>query len=78
VSEYIVVIRTFANEPDAEAARETLASAGIRALILRESRPGATPPPGRARPVRLAVGEDDAKEAKALLDAPRSPELPGT
>jgi len=72
VSEYIVVIRTFTNEPDAEAARDALATAGIRSVILRESRPGAAPAPGRARPVRLAVGEDDANQAKALLDASRT------
>ena len=74
MSEMHVVIRSFANEFDAEFARVELEAAGIPVQLLSDGLSGVHPHLQFARGIRLAVPESEAEAALELLDAPPAPD----
>jgi len=64
----IVVLRTFANELEAEIARVVLDAHDIPAFVLRDDAGGMYPSLTFVHGVRLLVRRDDAEEALAVLD----------
>ncbi len=64
-----VVLRTFAQEIDAEMARGHLAAQGITATILRNDLRGLTPLRNKVYGFRLVVLRADQQEAEETLKA---------
>lgn len=73
MSEPMVVIRSYANEFDAELARAEIEAAGIPVQLLSDGLSGVHPHLQFARGIRLAVPESEAEAALELLDAPAEP-----
>jgi hypothetical protein len=74
MTERAIVLRTFANEFEAEVARLHLDAAGIPSKILTDGLGGVHPHLQFARGVRLVVPEslrDEAEEALAVEDGPQ-------
>lgn len=63
-----IVLRTFANELEAELAHAVLDAHGIPSVVVRDDGGGAMPWLQVLHPVRLLVRTDDAAEAARLLD----------
>jgi hypothetical protein len=70
-----VVIRTFANEIEAHVAQAVLDANGIGSNLIRDDAGGMMPWLQWLHPIRLAVREEDSKDAVELLDAPSGPTL---
>ena len=64
------VIRDYVHEMEAHVARSVLEAHEIPAVVLRDDAGGMLPPMHFVYPVRLAVREQDAIRALAILDAP--------
>jgi len=62
------VVRTFANELEAQLAQAVLDAHGIPSAVVRDDAGGAMPWLHFLHPVRLVVRDDDAAEAARLLD----------
>jgi hypothetical protein len=71
----VIILRTFANELEAELARTVLEANGIPALVLRNDAGGMYPSLTFVHGVRLAVHRDDAREAIEILDRGDDEEL---
>jgi hypothetical protein len=71
----VIILRTFANELEAELARTVLEANGIPALVLRNDAGGMYPSLTFVHGVRLVVHRDDAREAIAILDRVDDEEL---
>ncbi|HEX5435551.1 MAG TPA: hypothetical protein VFW98_00215 [Gemmatimonadaceae bacterium] len=68
----IVILRTYANEYEADLARAILEAHEIPALVLRDDAGGMYPSLTFIHGVRLAVRREDARDALELLDAAAS------
>ena len=64
----IVVVGQYPTELEAQVAQAVLGANGISAIILRDDAGGMLPSLHLLAEVRLAVHEEDADEAKALLE----------
>lgn len=73
MSERMVVIRSYANEFEADIARAELEAAEIRVQLLSDGLSGVHPHLQFARGIRLAVPESEAEAALELLDTPAEP-----
>jgi hypothetical protein len=73
MSERMVVIRSYANEFDAEFARVELEAGGIPVRLLSDGLSGVHPHLQFARGIRVAVPESEVEAALELLDAPAEP-----
>jgi Putative prokaryotic signal transducing protein len=62
------VLRTFANELEAQLAQAVLDAHGIPSAVVRDDAGGAMPWLQLLHPVRLVVRGEDAVEAARLLD----------
>ena len=62
------VLRTFANELEAQLAQAVLDAHGIPSAVVRDDAGGAMPWLQLLHPVRLIVRGEDAEEAARLLD----------
>ena len=62
------VLRTFANELEAQLAQAVLDAHGIPSAVIRDDAGGAMPWLQLLHPVRLLVRGEDAAEAARLLD----------
>jgi hypothetical protein len=62
------VLRTFANDLEAQLAQAVLDAHGIPSAVLRDDAGGAMPWLQLLHPVRLLVRPEDATEAARLLD----------
>ncbi len=62
------VLRTFANELEAQLAQSVLEVHGIPSAVVRDDAGGAMPWLQLLHPVRLVVRDDDAAEAARLLE----------
>lgn len=69
------VIRTFANEAEANIAQAVLDANGIDSSLLRDDAGGMMPWLQWLHPIRLVVREADSIEAVELLDSPPGPTL---
>jgi hypothetical protein len=69
MGEAMVVIQEYTSEAEAHVARSVLEAHDIPAVVLRDNAGGMLPSMHIIFPVRLAVREDDAPRAVALLDA---------
>lgn len=69
------VIRTFANEIEAQIAQAVLDANGIDSSLLRDDAGGMMPWLQWLHPIRLVVREADSLEAVELLDTPPGPTL---
>ena len=66
------VIRTFANEVEAQLAQAVLDANGIDSYLIRDDAGGMMPWLQWLHPIRLVVREADSIEAVELLDSPPS------
>jgi hypothetical protein len=64
------VIRTFANEIEAQVAQAVLDANGIDSFLIRDDAGGMMPWLQWLHPIRLVVREGDSGEAVDLLDTP--------
>jgi hypothetical protein len=64
-----VIVRTYANEAEAELARAVLEGNGISAVVLRDSAGGMLPSMPLISEIRLAVRVQDVDEAREILEA---------
>jgi hypothetical protein len=64
------VIRTFANEVEAQVAQAVLDANGIDSYLIRDDAGGMMPWLQWLHPIRLVVRESDSVEAVQLLDTP--------
>ncbi len=62
-----VVIASYSTEVEAQIAQATLESNGISSIILRDDAGGMLPSLHILKAVRLAVLEEDAQEAREIL-----------
>jgi hypothetical protein len=69
------VIRTFANEIEAQVAQAVLDANGIDSFLIRDDAGGMMPWLQWLHPIRLVVREGDSMEAVELLDSPPGPSL---
>ena len=69
MSQDLITIMTFADEPSALLAQAALAGSGIAAAVSTDSAGGMEPQLQYARGVRLIVRPEDASRAKQLLSA---------
>ncbi len=69
------VIRTFANEIEAQVAQAVLDANGIDSFLIRDDAGGMMPWLQWLHPIRLVVREGDSMEAVELLDTPPGPSL---
>lgn len=69
------VIRTFANEAEANIAQAVLDANGIDSNLIRDDAGGMMPWLQWLHPIRLVVREADSIEAVELLDSPPGPTL---
>jgi hypothetical protein len=69
------VIRTFANEIEAQVAQAVLDANGIDSFLIRDDAGGMMPWLQWLHPIRLVVREGDSLEAVELLDTPPGPTL---
>lgn len=69
------VIRTFANEVEAQVAQAVLDANGIDSFLIRDDAGGMMPWLQWLHPIRLVVREGDSVEAVELLDTPPGPTL---
>jgi hypothetical protein len=69
------VIRTFANEIEAQVAQAVLDANGIDSFLIRDDAGGMMPWLQWLHPIRLVVREGDSLEAVELLDTPPGPSL---
>lgn len=69
------VIRTFANEVEAQVAQAVLDANGIDSFLIRDDAGGMMPWLQWLHPIRLVVREGDSVEAVELLDTPPGPSL---
>jgi Putative prokaryotic signal transducing protein len=69
------VIRTFANEIEAQIAQAVLDANGIDSSLIRDDAGGMMPWLQWLHPIRLCVREADSVEAVELLDTPPGPTL---
>jgi hypothetical protein len=69
------VIRTFANEAEAQIAQAVLDANGIDSNLIRDDAGGMMPWLQWLHPIRLVVREADSVEAVELLDSPPGPTL---
>jgi len=69
------VIRTFANEAEAQIAQAVLDANGIDSNLVRDDAGGMMPWLQWLHPIRLVVREGDSIEAVELLDSPPGPTL---
>jgi hypothetical protein len=69
------VIRTFANEIEAQVAQAVLDANGIDSFLIRDDAGGMMPWLQWLHPIRLVVREGDSVEAVELLDIPPGPSL---
>lgn len=67
------VIRTFANEVEAQVAQAVLDANGIDSYLIRDDAGGMMPWLQWLHPIRLVVREADSIEAVELLDSPPGP-----
>ena len=67
MSEEIVVIKTFANEIEANMAQQVLQESGVRAFVSTDDAGGMEPHLQRTNGVRLLVNRADAELASAAL-----------
>jgi hypothetical protein len=74
LSELNTVIRTFANEIEAQVAQSVLDANGIDSILIRDDGGGMMPWLQWLHPIRMVVRESDSTEAVELLDSP--PGLP--
>lgn len=72
-SELNSVIRTFANEVDAQLAQAVLDANGIDSFLIRDDAGGMMPWLQWLHPIRLVVRETESIEAVNLLDSPPEP-----
>lgn len=70
MAELNTVIRTFANETEAQIAQAVLDANGIDSHLIRDDAGGMMPWLQWLHPIRLAVREADSAEAVQLLDTP--------
>lgn len=70
MAELNTVIRTFANETEAQIAQAVLDANGIDSHLIRDDAGGMMPWLQWLHPIRLAVREVDSAEAVQLLDTP--------
>lgn len=70
MSHRTVVIRTFANEIEAQLAQARLEAVEIPSLLLRDDAGGLYPALQFVHGIRLAVRQSDAEAATRLLDDP--------
>jgi hypothetical protein len=70
MAELNTVIRTFANETEAQIAQAVLDANGIDSHLIRDDAGGMMPWLQWLHPIRLAVREADSAEAVQLLDMP--------
>ena len=77
MSDYIVVVRTYQNEVEAQLAQAVLDAEGIRSILLPDNAGGMLPGLQLLFPTRLAVHEDDAAAARLALDQPPPPSEDG-
>lgn len=70
MSDEIVVLRTYANEFEAQLAATILEANGIPAQVLADTAGGAYPSMAVLFPVRLLVRTEDASLAVEILDTP--------
>jgi hypothetical protein len=70
MAELNTVIRTFANETEAQIAQAVLDAHGIDSHLIRDDAGGMMPWLQWLHPIRLAVREADSAEAVQLLDTP--------
>jgi hypothetical protein len=66
----LVVVHTFLSDLEAQLAHSALEGAGIEATIRRDNCGGLEPPLTMVRGVDLLVREDQAEEARAILETP--------
>ena len=64
------VIRTFANEVEAQVAQAVLEANGIDSILIRDDAGGMMPWLQWLHPIRMVVREEDSIEAVELLDPP--------
>ena len=64
----IVVVGHYGTEVEAQIAQAVLQANGISSIIMRDDAGGMLPSLHLLAEVRLAVHEEDAEEAKALLE----------
>jgi hypothetical protein len=64
----LVVVATFSNRIEAEAARTALEAAGIEAFVRSDDAGGVQPGLWRSNPVELIVREEDAEQAHDILE----------
>jgi hypothetical protein len=64
------VIRTFANEVEAQVAQAVLDANGIDSILIRDDAGGMMPWLQWLHPIRMVVREEDSIEAVELLDSP--------
>jgi Putative prokaryotic signal transducing protein len=69
------VIRTFANEAEAQIAQAVLDANGIDSFLIRDDANGMMPWLQWLHPIRLVVREEDSGDAANLLDTPPGPTL---
>ena len=69
MSQELITIKTFADEPSALLAQAALAATGIAAAISTDTAGGMEPQLQYARGVRLIIRVEDASRAKQLLGA---------
>jgi hypothetical protein len=67
------VIRTFANEVEAQVAQAVLDANGIDSILIRDDAGGMMPWLQWLHPIRMVVREEDSIEAVELLDSPPRP-----
>lgn len=64
----LVVVGTFSNRIEAEAARTALEAAGIDALVRGDDAGGVQPGLWRSNPVEMIVRAEDAEQAREILE----------
>ncbi|MEP6571887.1 MAG: DUF2007 domain-containing protein [Gemmatimonadota bacterium] len=63
------IVRTYANEAEAELARAVLEGNGIAAVVMRDSAGGMLPSMALISEVRLEVRAEDVDDAREILEA---------
>jgi Putative prokaryotic signal transducing protein len=66
---HLIVIRSFFNHVEADIAKSVLETAGIDALVQADDAGGVQPGLWAAEGVQLLVREEDADDARQILDS---------
>jgi hypothetical protein len=69
----LIVVRTFFNHFEADVAKSALDAADIESIVQADDAGGVEPGLWPGRGVQLLVREEDAEQARQVLDAPARP-----